>query len=265
MIQQSLTAVQSSKNMDGVKPMTYVGPSSHYSGEQLVPPSDLKRLNSRLVSLLRPNSAEAFGYYRLRIAAENLLRTEGANVLAVSSARVGEGKTLTAINLAGALAKNPENRVLLIELDVRGRQPGLARYFGLKQWSQHGAVEYLSRSSTLWNDAVYYMPAYNLYVMPVEKKCESPYELLGSSRLGEMISEARGKYDHIVIDTSPITMAPDTQLIARWVDRFLLVVAADNTTESVLGECLELMDPEQVLGLVFNACQVDRGKELGSY
>jgi len=255
MTKQTLLAVPPSEATDNKKF------SPHHGGEEVLSLPEPRRINSRLVSLLRPNSAEAAGYYRLRLATENLPRTDGATVLAVSSAREGEGKTLTAINLAGALAKNPANRVLLLELDIRQPNTGVAKYLGVKRWPSKGVVEYLSNDTALWNQSVYYVTKFNLYVMPVEKKSESPYELLGSPRLGELINEARHKYDYVIADTAPMTMVSDTQLIARWVDRFMIVVAADRTTEGMLDECMELMEPEKVLGLVFNACQPAGGRK----
>jgi len=79
-----------------------------------------------------------------------------------------------------------------------------------------------------------------------------PYELLRSSRLGDLLDQARRDYDYVVLDTPPLVPIPDARVISKWVDSFLLVVRANTTPRRLLEESLNLMDPQKVLGLVFN-------------
>ena len=67
------------------------------------------------------------------------------------------------------------------------------------------------------------------------------------------MKEARRHYDWLVIDTPPVVPLPDCRLIERWVDGFLVVVAAHKTPRKLLAETLNLLDPAKVVGLVFNA------------
>src|SRR5206468_2700492 len=76
----------------------------------------------------------------------------------------------------------------------------------------------------------------------------APYEVLESPRFGELISEARQKYDYVLLDTPPIVSVPDCRVIGKWVDGFLIVVAAHQTRRKLLEEALNLMEPAKVIG-----------------
>ena len=73
-------------------------------------------------------------------------------------------------------------------------------------------------------------------------------------RSGEvLLREARRDFDYVLVDTPPAVMLPDCRLIARWVDGFLVVVAAHTTPRHLVAEALDQFDPGKVLGVVFNA------------
>src|ERR687895_755658 len=85
--------------------------------------------DSRLVSFTNPGSFAAEQYQGLRLTIERIGRRGQSQIIAVSSAAAGEGKTITAINLAGALARGSDARVLLIDADLR--RPSVGRALGL--------------------------------------------------------------------------------------------------------------------------------------
>jgi capsular exopolysaccharide synthesis family protein len=177
-------------------------------------------------------------------------RTAGARIFAVSSPSVGDGKTTTAINLAGALAQSPDARVLLIEGDLR--QPVMAERFGLGHASHPGLVDAIVRPGLRLDDVVRRPPPYNLSLLLAGQPPAAPYEVLESPRLGELLAQARARYDYIVVDTPPMVAVPDCRVIGKWVDGFLVVVAAHRTPRKLLEEALNLMDPAKVIGLVLS-------------
>jgi Mrp family chromosome partitioning ATPase len=91
---------------------------------------------------------------------------------------------------------------------------------------------------------------YNLSLLPAGEPPPAPYEVLESPRLGELLEQARERYDYVVLDTPPIVSVPDCRVIGRWVDGFLVVVAAHRTPRKLLEEALNLMEPSRVIGLV---------------
>src|SRR5262249_42319510 len=78
------------------------------------------------------------------------------------------------------------------------------------------------------------------------------YEVLKSPRLGNLIDQARRQFDFIVLDTPPIVVAQDSRVIAKWVDGYLIVVAADRTPAKLVEEALNRMEPDKIVGFVFN-------------
>jgi capsular exopolysaccharide synthesis family protein len=156
----------------------------------------------------------------------------------VSSAGPGDGKTTTAINLAGALAQDRGARVLLIDCDLRSS--AMARRLGLAEG--RGLVQAIVDPMLTLDDAIRHLPRYNLDVMAAGFETASPYELLKSPRLGDLFEAARRRYDYVVVDTPPVVPFPDCRVLAKVVDGFLLVVSAHRTPRRLVDEA----------GVVFN-------------
>ena len=205
------------------------------------------------MSLLAPATFEAEQYRGLRHLIEARKEADGTTVVAVSSPGVGDGKTVTSINLAGALAQRADARVLLIDADLR--RPSVARELGLRA-PQGGALPGLVDAilePALALDAVRHAcPEFNLDVVPAGGVPEAPYELLQSPRFAELLGEARRRYDLVVLDTPPLVAVPDGRLLAKLVDAILLVVSAHRTPRRLVEEALALTDPAKAVGLVFN-------------
>ena len=208
-----------------------------------------RRAAEHLVSLFDPTSYEAEQYRLLRHVVETLRKGANLQILALTSAGVGDGKTTTAMNLAGSLAQSTHARVLLADMDLR--RPMVAHRLGLGG-AKHGCVDALLDSSLTLDDVVQNLPHFNLSVLPAGRPAVAPYELLKSPRLEALLDEARQRYDFIVLDTPPFVPVPDCRLIAKCVDGFLVVVAAHRTPRGALAETLDLIDPGKVMGLVFN-------------
>lgn len=214
------------------------------------PSESLQRVEAHLVSLLHPTSFMAEPYRALRHIVEQRQRTGRLSVVAVSSAASGEGKTTTSINLAGALAQAPGSRVLLVDADLR--KSSIARQLALGDLGNHGLVEAILDPNLSLDDVVRARPAFNLHVLAAGTLPATPYEVLQSPRLEELLEEARRRYDFVIVDTAPLVPVPDSRIIAKLVDGVLLVVAAHKTPSKLLAQALNLMEPEKVIGLVFN-------------
>jgi capsular exopolysaccharide synthesis family protein len=207
-------------------------------------------VDEHLVSLLHPTSFQAERYRVLRHLVEQLHRGSELSVVAVASAGIGDGKTTTAINLAGSLAQAPGSRVLLVDADLR--KSSIRQYLALGESDSPGLVEAILDPQLGLDDVVISRPPFNLDVLPAGILPSAPYEILGSPRLGELLEEARRRYDFVVLDTAPLVPVPDSRLLGKWVDGFLLVVAAHRTPRKLLAEALNQMEPAKLVGLVFN-------------
>ena len=207
------------------------------------------KLDTHLVSLTAPASFAAEQYQGLRLTIERLARSRDMKVIAISSPAAGDGKTVTAINLAGALARGGDDRVLLIDADLR--RPSVARQLALTDVPK-GLADALASSVTDVADVVKTLPKFNLDVIPAGIPRSGISQILRSPRLDAFIQEARQRYAYIVLDTPPLLPVFDSALLAKSVDGVLMVVSANQTPRKLLGEALNMLDPSKVLGIVFN-------------
>jgi capsular exopolysaccharide synthesis family protein len=211
---------------------------------------NLAGLDRHLASLVAPSSFEAEQYRSLRARLEARLEASGLRLVGVTSAAVGDGKTTTAINLAGTLAQAKDHRVLLVDADVR--RPSVAAQLGMGDARDPGLVDAIMDADCSLESIVRRRPPLNLAILTAGRIPHAPYEVLKSPRLGTLFEEARRDYDYVIVDTPPLIPVPDSRLIAKWIDGLLMVVAAHRTPRKLVEEGLNLVDPSKVLGLVFN-------------
>ena len=210
---------------------------------------DAESVDDRLVTLLTPNSFAGEQYRTLRHLVEKMHTETGVSVVGVSSPSIGDGKTTTAINLAGALAQARETRVLLIDMDLR--RPAVSGQLGLRGFNPKGVVAVLGAGASL-DEVIVELPMFNLSIIPSGARQSAPYELLKSSRLHQMIDEARRRFDYVIVDTPPVIAVPDCRVISSALDGFLIIVNAHKTPTRMLGETVSVLGQSKVLGLIFN-------------
>jgi protein-tyrosine kinase len=207
-------------------------------------------VESHLVSLVAPTGLEAEQYRALRHVVEQRHKNQALSVIAISSPGVGDGKTTTSINLAGALAQGADNAVLLVEADLR--RPSIGSMLGFNGSRTLGLVDAILDPSLTLASIVQARPPFNLSVVLAGQVPASPYEVLKSPRLGALLEEARAQYDFIVMDTPPLALVQDCRVVARWVDGVVVVVAAHQTPRNLLETALDVADPAKLVGIVFN-------------
>jgi capsular exopolysaccharide synthesis family protein len=206
--------------------------------------------DSRLVSFTNPESFAAEQYQGLRLTIERLARTRDAHVIAVTSPAAGEGKTITSVNLAGALARGSDLRVLLVDADLR--RPAVAKTLGLLDGHTNGLADVIADERAGLANAARQLDPYSLWVVPAGTPRPQIHKVLRSTRVEQLLRQARTQYDVIIIDTPPLLPVFDSTLLSRIVDGMLVVVAANQTPRKLLGEALNLVDPAKVMGIVFN-------------
>ena len=219
-------------------------------------------VDDHLVSLVAPSAFEAEQYRALRYVVEQGHRADNLTVVAVSSAGVGDGKTTTAINLAGALAQAAEARVLLVEADLR--RPSVAQQLGLNP-SGAGLVHAIMNPRLPLAQVTRHRTPFNLNVVLAGQSPPSPYEILKSPRLLDLLGEAREAYDYVILDTPPLVGFQDSRVITRLVDGIIMVVGAHRTPRRLLEEALNVSDPSKLLGFVFNIDDQSLARFYGYY
>jgi capsular exopolysaccharide synthesis family protein len=206
--------------------------------------------DEHLVSLLAPRSYEAEQYRVLRHLIEQMHKESELRVIAVTSPAVGDGKTTTSINLAGALAQDAKTRVLLIDADLR--RGSVEEKFRFRKPSTLGLAEAIADPSLALTEVVRSLAQFNLALVPAGQSPAAPYEAFKSPRFTALLREAREAYDYVVVDTPPLIPVPDSRVIAKCVDGFLLIVAAHRTPQRLIEEALDIIEPAKMIGIVFN-------------
>ncbi len=212
-------------------------------------------INKRRIAMLQPDSyvAEQFRTLRGRIDAISAQRPIKA--LAVSSPLAGEGKTTAAINLAAVTSMSLGRRVLLVDCDMR--KPKVHQALGLRP--EAGLAEVLNEDVPL-DQAILKVEGINLEVLAVRGRPGNPSELLGSAKMRELVEEVSRRYDRVILDSPAALGVPDAKAVAELCDGIVMVVRADVTPQPDLEAALELLDRENLLGLVLNGAQVDLGR-----
>ena len=206
--------------------------------------------DEHLVSLLTPSSFESEQYRKLRYSVEQLKQKKGVSIIAVSSPAPGDGKTMTALNLAGSLSAGTNNRVLVVEGDLR--KPSIAKYLKMG-FTSPGLAEFVSQSDRYGLIQIH--PRYNLAVFPAGNSLRTPYEALKSARLGHFLEDVRSHFDYIIVDAPPLVPLSDCRLIQEHVNGILVVVRAGRDPRDLVDEAVKSLDPKKVLGIVFNGDQ----------
>lgn len=211
------------------------------------------RLHPLLVAGLAPKSPAAEQYRALRT---RLTLAEGANAMRsvlITSPQKGEGKSITAANLALTMAQELQRRVVLVEADLR--KPSLQQLFGLPPGP--GLAEHLAGAAEL-RDAMKFLPDYNLTVIPAGAAPTNPAELLGSTAMRRTLDYLRTHFDRVLLDTPPVLPLADVAVLAPMVDGSLLVVRAGFTPKPAIENALRAFDSSRLLGIVLNESGMER-------
>ena len=206
-------------------------------------------LATQLVSLTNPASFAAEQYQNLRLKIERLRQSRDLRVIAITSPGAADGKTVTSINLAGALARGAASRVLLIDADLR--RPEVANQLRLGN-EGFGFADLVNGGDVSLDKVIRPLDGYNVDVIPAGTVAGPIHEVFRSTRLPRLLSELRDRYDYVILDTPPIVPVVDSALLSRVVDGVLVVVAANKTPRKLLEEALNELDAAKVVGIVFN-------------
>lgn len=207
-----------------------------------------------LVSFAAPHSliAEAFRQVRtnMRFASDTPLKT-----ILITSPSPGDGKTVTAVNLAVAMARGG-SRTLLVEANFR--RPSLARIFDVPD--AVGLSNVLVGLNPM-PEAVQATRIENLDVVPGGPPPPSPADLLGSERMRQLLDVWAAQYEYVILDAAPILVVADAHLLAGAVSAVVLVYRAGENTRGLAQraarQVLELR--ARLVGAVLNRVRATRG------
>ena len=193
-----------------------------------------------------PEAAEQFRTLRSRLY--HLRNDNPLRVILITSPISGDGKTLTSANLARAIVRQPDQRVLLIDADLRSPglhiplggplEPGLCEYLG-------GKADEMAVIQRGQEDGLYFIAG--------GKAASNASELLSNGRLKKLIERTAPCFDWIIIDSPPCVPVADASVIAAICDGILLIIRAASTPLSAARKACQELQNRKLIGVVLNA------------
>jgi protein-tyrosine kinase len=232
--------------------------SRSMTGEPEIPKVEesLRIENPYLVAATQPQSPISEEYRKLKSLLLKLTKVDNfLNTLMVTSSIKGEGKSLTAMNLAITLAEEYDHTVLMVDADLR--QPSMHKYLDIEP--KVGLSDCLMNNADV-SDALIKTGIGKLVFLPSGSEISNPAELLASNRMKDLIRELKKRYSdrYVIFDTPPILPFAEAHSIGSLVDGILLVAREGFTSLDNLKETIHLLKGANILGIVYNGVEIDR-------
>ncbi|WP_304406701.1 CpsD/CapB family tyrosine-protein kinase [uncultured Clostridium sp.] len=203
----------------------------------------------------KPKSVAAEAYRSLRTNIQYSSFDKEYKTIVVTSSNPGEGKSITAGNLALTLAEG-ESRVLLVDCDMR--KPSVHKNF--KVTNTHGLSDVLLQKQKVMDVAHNYKD--NLYIITSGKIPPNPAEMLASKAMTLFLDEMKKHFDYIVLDTPPVHAVADPQILSTKADGTLFVVRAGVTKKDDVQGSISILKKvnANIIGTVLHAVENSKNK-----
>lgn len=195
------------------------------------------------------DSMEADAYKVLRTQIQQRAQEHDWKTIMITSVGPGEGKTLTAINLAVSMAKEFHQTVLLVDCDLK--KQSIHQCLGYE--SKYGLADYLLDDAEL-SELIVWPGIAKLTVLSGGKTINGSTELLGSPRMSRLVKNMKDRYEdrYILFDTPPVLVGADAIAFAPFVDGIVVTVESGRTSMADVKKALALLPKEKLLGFVLN-------------
>ena len=190
-------------------------------------------------------------------------RRDNRNLIAITSAHKGEGKTFTAFNLAMSISMERDLSVLLVDSDLIARS--LTNLVGLN--GAPGLTDVLVDSAVGIGDVIVGTNVAKLSLIPAGRVRENTTELLGSERMRRVVGELSSRYSNriVLFDTAPILTTSQALVLDALVGQIVVVVEEGNTSQQAIQDAVALLEKNKDVGMVLNKSRRKLGKNYGAY
>ena len=221
--------------------------------------------NKGMVTPFTPRSRVAEEFRTIKRPLLRNTEIEGAdvaNLIMVTSALMGDGKTFTALNLAISIAMEEDRTVLFVDADVATAQAG--KLLGISKDSP-GLIDVLENKGISLADAILPTSIDNLRILPAGNGHERSTELLASQSMRRLMEELSGRYpDRVIVFDSPaLLLTSEASVLASFMGQIAFVVSTDQTSQEAITRALEHIGDDKIIGMVLNKAHSRRSKLFG--
>jgi exopolysaccharide/PEP-CTERM locus tyrosine autokinase len=221
----------------------------------IAPEYHAELLANQYRDIKRPLIAHAFG--------KRATRVENGNLIMVTSAVAGEGKTFTSINLALSMSQERDHSVLLVDADVA--KPHISLMFAAE--NEPGLLDVLENGDIDLRSVILPTDKPGLSVLPAGRPRANASELLASDAMEDVVSELTSSTTRriVILDSPPLLQTSEAKVLARLSGQIAMVVRAEHTPRDVVENALATIDDEQAVNLILNQARYASHKYQFAY
>jgi len=205
------------------------------------------QVDAHIVAYHHPHSHLTESFRRVKAMIRGVVGADKLRTVTITSAGKGEGKSTTALNLAIAMCQDFDQRVCIVDADLR--RPRVHRLLGFTP--RRGLSDVLG-GEALPEDVLIADAVPRLAVLPGGRSSRAPSEMLGSPRMRQLIEELKSRFDFILFDTPPVLTVADAIVLGPMTDGVILVIQAGKVRKRPVERAIELLHSSRVLGFILN-------------
>lgn len=207
----------------------------------------------KLESIIRPESQGSEAYRILKTNLKFLSVDKQIKTIMVTSSGFQEGKSYTASNLAVQLAENGDKTIII---DCHQKKPDIHKIF--KLLNEDGLSKIMSNEIKI-NELIKTTSKENLYVLVSGNFLENSSKIFESTKFKNLLKELKENFDFIILDCPPLLVGADAQIISKYVDGCILVIATRALDRDDIIKGKDLLDKvnANILGVVLNKVEIN--------
>jgi receptor protein-tyrosine kinase len=200
----------------------------------------------------------------MNIAGKGAAEVDNINVIMVTSALQGEGKTFTSINLALSIAMELDKTVLFIDADISNSSA--ATLLGIND-DRAGLIDVLEDKGVSIGDAMLQTNLPNLRIIPAGHVHDNSNELLASQNMDSLIRDLSNRYSDrvIIVDTPPLLQTTEASILANLMGQIIVVVEAEKTSREAVDEALQHIGGDKIVSMLLNKNKKHHLRKYGGY
>ncbi len=214
-----------------------------------------------IITITEPDSVAAEQYRLLSLKVSQQCESANSKVVMITSSAGGEGKSLTAINIAVALAATTQKKVLLVDADMR--KPRIHEYLGFTVPPAKGFYNLLQNPDARLED--YIEKAHHVDVIPGVVPSSNPVAALTSPRARTLFDKLKQDFSIVIVDAPPTLPIADSHLLSGLSDKVLFVIRARQTPRELFQHAADSFDASNLLGAVLNDVDYQRSRYAYAY